>query len=121
MKRQRPEEALQITVVHYLHHALDGCATYFHCPNGGKRSPAEAARFKAMGVISGVPDIIVIDSGRCIAIELKAGKGTLTANQKRYHRLLGLARVPVYVCRSLDEVIVALERCGVPLKARLAA
>lgn len=121
MKRQRPEEALQITVVQYLTHALGGAATFFHVPNGGRRSPNEAQRFRAMGVISGVPDLIVIDGGRCIAIELKAGKGGLTPNQKRYHRLLGLARVPVYVCRSLDEVIAALERSGVPLKARLAA
>ena len=26
-------------------------------PNGGKRNPAEAARFKAMGVKAGVPDL----------------------------------------------------------------
>ena len=29
----------------------------FHIPNGGKRSKAEAGRFRAEGVKSGVPDI----------------------------------------------------------------
>lgn len=31
----------------------------FHVPNGGKRSKAEAARFKAMGVRAGVSDIFL--------------------------------------------------------------
>lgn len=31
----------------------------FHVPNGGKRSKVEAARFKAMGVQAGVPDLFL--------------------------------------------------------------
>lgn len=31
----------------------------YHVPNGGKRGKAEAARFRAMGVKSGVPDIFL--------------------------------------------------------------
>ena len=30
-----------------------------HIPNGGKRGKAEAGRFRAMGVKSGVPDIFL--------------------------------------------------------------
>ena len=33
--------------------------TLFHIPNGGYRTPVEAARFKAMGVKAGVPDIFL--------------------------------------------------------------
>lgn len=31
----------------------------FHVPNGGSRGPAEAGRFKAMGVKRGVPDVFL--------------------------------------------------------------
>lgn len=31
----------------------------FHVPNGGSRGPAEAGRFKAMGVKPGVPDVFL--------------------------------------------------------------
>lgn len=31
----------------------------FHIPNGGKRTKYEAARFKAMGVVPGIPDLFL--------------------------------------------------------------
>ena len=34
-------------------------ALMYHVPNGGKRSKSEAARFRAMGVKAGVPDIFL--------------------------------------------------------------
>lgn len=39
--------------------AHPGLELLFHIPNGGKRSKAEAARFKAMGVRAGVSDIFL--------------------------------------------------------------
>lgn len=39
----------------------------YHVPNGGKRNPAEAARFKAMGVKAGVPDLCMAAAkGSCV-------------------------------------------------------
>nr|DAU67254.1 MAG TPA: Nuclease [Caudoviricetes sp.] len=57
----------------------------FHIPNGGKRSKAEAGRFRAEGVKSGVPDIC-LPVARCgyhgLFIELKRQHGnTTTKNQ----------------------------------------
>lgn len=49
-------------------------ATLFAIPNGGKRNPREAARLKAQGVKSGVPDVYLpLPSGRFhgLFIELK--------------------------------------------------
>jgi hypothetical protein len=40
----------------------------FHVPNGGKRPPVEAAMLKGLGVIAGVPYVIVIKDGRCLAL-----------------------------------------------------
>lgn len=50
----------------------------FHIPNGGKRSKAEAARFKAEGVKAGVPDILLpVPRGKYhgLFIELKRLRG----------------------------------------------
>ena len=57
----------------------------FHVPNGGKRSIAEAARFRRMGVKAGVPDLVLpVARGQYhgLYIELKAHGGTASPNQK---------------------------------------
>jgi hypothetical protein len=116
MRRAQPEYHLHCQIVAFLRLALDGNTFFFHPPNGGKRGLAEAKRFKAMGVAPGLPDIGIIDSGRILWLELKAGKGRLSPGQRECHELLARARCPVMVVRSLDDAIEALQRAGVPLR-----
>lgn len=70
----------------------------YHIPNGGKRGKAEAGRFRAMGVKSGVPDIFLPIKGKTynfdcpyevhysgLYIELKRQRGgTVSAAQKQW-------------------------------------
>lgn len=116
-RRAEPEELLQMAVCQYLAHALDSRSVFFAVPNGGKRRLSEARRFKATGVVAGVPDLIIACEGRMIGIELKAGKNVPTKAQIACHAKLRDAGVPVYTCRSIDEVEAALRECGVPLFA----
>ena len=56
-----------------------------HSPNGGSRHKAEAAKFKAMGVRNGFPDLILIlkrgeYSG--LAIEMKKRKGGKVSDEQ---------------------------------------
>lgn len=120
-RNAQPEEALQMAVIKFLKLALEGNSEFFAVPNGGKRGFREAQRLKAAGVKAGVPDLIVINDGRAIGIELKAGKTPLSDAQKEYHERLRRARVPVSVCRSVEEVESALRRAGVPLRATVEA
>ena len=69
---KRAEDALQRDVARLLDYALPPDAVWFHAPNGGGRSKVEAAIFKGLGVKPGVPDLIILYRGRCLAIELKA-------------------------------------------------
>ena len=115
-KRQRPEEKLQATVCKFLTLTLDQTSMFFSVPNGGLRSRTEAIRFKATGVVAGMPDICVVNNGRLIGLELKAPKGRVSDAQLYCHERLRAAQVPVTVCRSLDDVIGALLAAGVPLK-----
>lgn len=77
-----------------------------HSPNGGKRNAIEAAKFKAMGVRAGFPDLML-----CVArngyhglfIELKTEKGRQTDNQKFYQYMLEEQGYHYVVVRSIEE------------------
>lgn len=59
----------------------------FHIPNGGKRDKREAARFKALGVKPGVPDIFLPAARggyHGLFIEMKAPGGHATKYQQEY-------------------------------------
>ncbi|QQR69093.1 MAG: VRR-NUC domain-containing protein [Alphaproteobacteria bacterium] len=124
---RRPEQDMQRIVARWLTLALDPrCARFCHVPNGGARSPAEGKIFKSMGVRAGVPDLLIewhvdatpinaayIDHGW---IEMKAGKGRLTAEQDAFLGQTVLWRGHAALCRSLDEVQATLRGWGVPLR-----
>lgn len=79
-----------------------------HSPNGGKRNAIEAAKFKAMGVRAGFPDLIL-----CIArqgyhglfVELKTAKGRQSDNQKYYQAVLEEQGYKYVVIRSIEDFI----------------
>lgn len=80
----------------------------FHVPNGGKRNSIEAAKLKAMGVRPGVPDLLlVIPRGgyNYLAMELKVGNNTQTANQRNYQTKMSENGGCYAVIRTIDEFI----------------
>lgn len=61
----------------------------FHIPNGGGRSKSEGAKFKAMGVKAGVPDLclpIPRNGYNNLWIEMKVERGTTSEAQDKWHR-----------------------------------
>lgn len=112
----RLEEALQKSVAQYLDTVLLADTVWFHPPNGGARSKAEAGKFKAMGVKAGAPDICLFRNARAYFIELKGGRGTASKNQKHMHERLGDAGCPVAICRSLAEVQGTLKGWQIPTR-----
>jgi len=130
----RTEQHLHREVVRYLGAALDHRSWFCHPANGGYRTPAEAGIFRALGVVAGTPDILVIHAGRAHWIELKAPPKTLKSGKKStaapavsdaqiaVAAALVRAGCPhVAICRSIDEVQAALIGWGVPTRARVAA
>ena len=93
----------------------------FHIPNGGARSKAEGAIFKAMGVKAGVPDLflpvpmeLVADDGRAaqsagLFIEMKAQGGRVQPNQKEWMRNLIDCGYCCCVCFGAEEAEAVLE------------
>lgn len=84
----------------------------FHIPNGGKRDAKEAARFKAMGVKAGVPDLCLPVPMRGFAglyIEMKYGKNKTTEKQRAWIRALKEQGYKVAVCYGGEEATQELE------------
>jgi hypothetical protein len=72
------EQELQRTIIEHLEwRAVKDCF-YFAVPNGGWRSPIEAAIFKGLGTKPGIPDLLLIHGGKTYGLELKSAKGKLT-------------------------------------------
>jgi hypothetical protein len=85
-------------------------------PNGGYRKPVEAAIMKGLGVVAGVPDVIVIHAGRCYALEIKAPGGRATP--KQLAAIAAMEAAGAYTCiaenldRALSKCLSAGESCG---------
>lgn len=110
---KRPEQAIHKAVVAHLNTRGVADMFWFHVPNGGKRGIIEASIFKKLGVIAGVPDIILIHQGETFGLELKADKGTLKPSQRLALARMQNAGAKVAVAHSLDEALITLECWGV--------
>ena len=103
------EDEFQKAVAIYL--KFNG-ALWFHCPNGGSRNAIEAAKLKAMGVMPGVPDCMVLDARHGfsgLAIELKVGKNKPSEYQLAMTERLVAAGWMVCISWSLDDVIALID------------
>ena len=86
----------------------------FAIPNGGERNPIVAARMKAEGVRSGVPDLMlpVARHGmHGLFIEMKKPRtGTVSEKQDQWHNDLRGEGFAVAVCYGWQEAVECLER-----------
>ena len=82
--RASSEQALQHAVCQHLRQRGARGLLWFHVPNGGRRTPVEAAIFSGLGVRPGVSDLILLRDGRAFALELKTERGRPTAAQMQF-------------------------------------
>lgn len=108
------EEAVQRRVIEWRDRTLverPALRLLFHPANGEKRSRATGGRLKAMGVVPGVPDLLLLHpSGpfHGLGLELKALGGDLSAAQARVLLDLHAAGYAVTVCWSPETAISAI-------------
>lgn len=81
-----------------------------------------AGRLKGSGLKAGFPDIIIIFNGRITGVELKTADGRISKAQHLMFLRLHEAGMPVFICRSTDDVIGVLEQASLPhRRAKIAA
>jgi hypothetical protein len=113
--RLQPEQQLQVECVQWMKRHLSKQVVFFHVPNGGKRGMREAVIFKAMGVVAGVPDLIVTWPGVIAAIEMKAGRGRASPEQIAMQDRLKACGWHVAEARSLSDFQSILIGLGAPM------
>ncbi|MEI9995128.1 MAG: hypothetical protein WDM91_11075 [Rhizomicrobium sp.] len=124
--RRQQEQQLQIALVKVLALALTPATRFFHVPNGGFRTKAEAGILKAMGVIPGMHDLVLLhrlqfgDLVVCGAygLELKSDDGDVTETQSDLHADVATIGMPTAVAHTIDEAIDAIRSWGIPLRIK---
>lgn len=115
------ESELQAAAAVFLNMALPHEAIAHHSPNEGKRGWQAQRDIKRNGMVKGFPDWVILWQSRAYLIELKAPKKYPTPEQRAVHQRLRAAGFPVFICRSLVEIEMALVSVGIPLSAKVAA
>jgi hypothetical protein len=99
------EDDLQVACMQWMKYAHPDVLA-FHVPNGGKRNAREGAKFKRMGVLAGVPDVLILEPKQGFngfAVELKVKGGKLSKNQKDRLKEFAACNWKILVCYSFDE------------------
>lgn len=107
-----PEDRLQIAAANYLRLQYPN-VLWLHCPNGGSRNAIEGAKLKAMGVLKGVSDVLILEKRKDatgLAIELKYGKNKPTTEQLEFLDKLKARGWKTEVIYSIDAFIEAVNQ-----------
>jgi hypothetical protein len=105
-------EVHRAIVEHLVWRKAEGCFA-FHIPNGGYRTKAEAGIFKSLGVVSGVPDVMLLHEARLHGLELKKeGTGRLSPAQLAVHEALRKAGCEVATAYGVDAALDQLRQWG---------
>ncbi len=75
----------------------------FSVPNGGSRNVIEAKKMKSTGLLPGVSDLIILQPGRTLFIELKTLTGIQSPVQKDFQSRIELLGFEYHLIRSLEE------------------
>jgi hypothetical protein len=106
-------------VEHLRRHRQDG-VVFFHPSSGEERTKMVnprtgkvfcpgGTRLQRMGMRKGVPDLVILHSGRIMGLEIKSPDGTLSREQKEFRVEWERARGLYGVARSMEEGIAFLE------------
>ena len=114
----RNEAAIHHTVIAHLQQRGVPGVFFFHPANGGYRRKIEAKILQGLGVVPGVPDVIIIYQGRVYGLELKAPGGRATPKQLEVVATMEAAGAYCCIAEGLDRALAVLEAWGL-LRGRI--
>ena len=107
------EQDIQRNVFQHLRARAAPGAFFWHPFSGGFRRPKEAAIYKALGAIAGLPDVMALHQGRLYCVELKREGGRLSEVQERTLIALRDAGARAVHTHGFDQAIRVLEGWGI--------
>lgn len=97
---KRIEDFIQYKCAQWLR---DNNILHCHVPNGLKSNPRDVARFKAMGLVAGVHDLLLFfRPAKLVLVELKTDDGRLNPAQVRWHANIAKKEFPRHIIQSSD-------------------
>jgi hypothetical protein len=84
----------------------------WHPFSGGYRRPKEAAIYKGLGAIAGLPDVMVLHNGKLFCLELKREGGRATDKQLECIAALREAGAFTCIAEGLDRALACLKAWG---------
>jgi hypothetical protein len=111
-RRVRPEQQIQKAVLGHLTWRAVPDVWWCHYPAGGQRLPIEAAILQSLGVVAGVPDLLLVYRGQLYALEPKAETGRLTDVQSSVHEKMRRAGAIVATAYGVDAALRQLTTWG---------
>jgi hypothetical protein len=112
-RRQQPERAIQCAIVEHLTWRASADVWWSHFPAGGRRNVIDGSILKRMGTKAGTPDLLIVARGRLFGLELKSGRGRLSAAQKDCHAALRRAGAVIGVAGDVDQALDLLGEWGI--------
>jgi hypothetical protein len=106
--RRCSEQQIQRAIIDHLKWRGVPGLFWFHPANGGLRTTIEAAIFRGLGVVAGVPDLILVHAGRTYGLELKTANGRSTDVQRTTHTAMRAAGACVAVTYGIDAALAQL-------------
>lgn len=109
MSRKSPEADLQRLVIQHLRLRHKPGVLFLSIPNESKRSAVMGGHLKAMGMLPGAADLLIVVNGMAHFIELKSERGKQTKAQEEFECDCIGGDVPYEVCNSIGEALYALQ------------
>ncbi len=103
MGRGESEHDLQCRLVRWYNIARRGKGICFAVPNGGQRNAIVAAKLRSEGVMRGVSDLIVVEPGGVMFVEVKTPRGVVSGYQKAFAEIVSDMGYRYDIVRSLDD------------------
>lgn len=111
--RKHEEQHLQQAVAKFLDSVLLPGVMWAAIGHGGGGA-TRGAILKSMGLKPGWPDIIIAAQGVSVGLELKAKDGRASPAQVAVQTGLIECGWKIYLCRSIEDVLAALDMSRVP-------
>lgn len=109
---QMTEQQIQKAVFAHLRSRGTKGIVAWHPFSGGYRKPKEAAIYKGLGVMAGLPDVMVIHRGNLYCLELKREGGRASEIQLQVISELSNAGAFTAIAEGLDRALACLSAWG---------